>query len=93
MGQYNQAELFYIEVKQIREKVIGKESIDYAQVCNNLGILYTDMGQYSKAEPFYLEAKQIRRKQFGKESTKYADACNNLGTFFITLSGNMTKQN
>ncbi len=50
MGNYAKAEGVYIEAKEIREKVLGKEHPDYATSCNNLAELYRAMGNYAKAE-------------------------------------------
>jgi len=43
--QYKETEKYYLEVRQIREKVLGKENPDYANSCNDLAVLYFDMGQ------------------------------------------------
>ena len=60
MGQYEKAELLYLEAKAIREKVFGKEHPTYAQNISSLASLYLEMGQYEKAEPLYRQAMEIR---------------------------------
>ncbi len=86
MAKYEKAEVLYIEAKNIREKVLGKEHPDYASSCDNLAILYKDMGQYEKAEPLYLEAKQIRERVLGKNHLDYASSCNNLAGLYLEMS-------
>ncbi|MBK8243040.1 MAG: tetratricopeptide repeat protein [Saprospiraceae bacterium] len=81
-GDMQEAEKWYQESKAIREKVLGKEHIDYAWSLNNLAILYMDMGNYGKAEPLFLESKAIREKVLGKEHPDYAASLNNLANLF-----------
>lgn len=85
MGQYSKAEPFYIEAKQVIEKLEGKENADYASCCNNLGRVYRLMGQYEKSEVLLLEAKNLREKIFGKENADYATTCNNLAVLYFEV--------
>ena len=74
--------MLYLEVKQLRQKLLGKSHTHYANACNNLALLYRAMGFYEKAEPLYIESKQIHEKLVGKEHSDYADACNNLAILY-----------
>ncbi|MEP6513035.1 MAG: CHAT domain-containing tetratricopeptide repeat protein, partial [Parafilimonas sp.] len=85
LGDYDKAESLYLETKQIRENIFGKEHPDYAASCDNLAILYYELGQYGKAEPLYLEAKQIRKKVLGKDHPLYAESCLNLANLYASL--------
>lgn len=79
VAEYKKAEPLYLEVKQIREDLFGKNSAGYVTACNNLGHLYYFMGDYKKAELLYTEARQIGEKIFGKEDADYyAVSCNGL---------------
>ena len=71
-GFYGKAEPLYVEAKNIREKVLGKEHKDYAFSCNNLAYLYEIQGLYGKAEYLYTESKDIREKILGKQHPDYA---------------------
>ena len=51
-----------MEAMQIREKIKGKEIVEYAESCGNLGDLYRATGQYKKAEPLYIEANQRSKR-------------------------------
>ena len=48
MTQYEKAEPLFLEAKNIREKVLGKEHPDYASSCNNLAVLYWKYGSIRK---------------------------------------------
>ncbi len=85
VGQYAKAEPFYVESKQVIEKLGGKGNADYATSCNNLGRLYRLMGQYEKSEPLLIEGKDIREKIFGKENADYATSCNNLAVLYFEV--------
>ncbi|MBC7774275.1 MAG: tetratricopeptide repeat protein [Phycisphaerae bacterium] len=69
---YEEAEKWYIECKNIREQTLGKEHSDYAKILCSLGNLYIDMGQYQKAEPLCVEALAIWKKRESKEHFLYA---------------------
>jgi CHAT domain-containing protein len=81
-GLYDKVESLWLEAKEVREKVLGKENIDYANSCNNLAILYVDQGVYEKAEALHLEAKEIREKILGKEHSSYAASCSGLAVLY-----------
>ncbi|HET6769659.1 MAG TPA: CHAT domain-containing tetratricopeptide repeat protein [Chitinophagaceae bacterium] len=84
-GQYSKAEPFYLEAKQVIEKLEGKENADYAASCNNLGRVYRLMGQYEKSEVLLIEAKNLREKILGKENADYATTCNNLAVLYFEV--------
>ena len=79
----SQSEKFYIEAKLTWQSLLGKNSKQYAAVCNALGILYNDNGEYDKAELQHFEARAIRKEL--KDSAYYAQSCNNLAAFFWNL--------
>jgi CHAT domain-containing protein len=82
---YSEAEMWYLESKAVREKVLGKEHLDYAWSLNNLATLYMDMIKYEKAEPLLLEAKAIRENKLGKEHLDYAGSLNNLANLYSRM--------
>lgn len=78
-GKSDSAETIYIENRKIRSELFRKDKSSaepYAQSCNNLGSLYSDLGQYEQAELLLSEALAIRKesKPEGK-SPKYAITC------------------
>ena len=83
---YTGAEKWYLESKVIREKVLGREHLDYAVTLNSLAILYRIMGQYDKAEPLYFESKAIREKVLGREHPDYASSLNGLAVLYQEMA-------
>ncbi|WP_338762162.1 tetratricopeptide repeat protein [Bernardetia sp. ABR2-2B] len=81
-GNYDETELLWLEAKNIREKILGKEHPDYTESCSNIMSLYYQQGLYQKAEPLCIEAKNIREQILGKESIEYASSCNNLAALY-----------
>ncbi len=80
--QYSEAEQLCLEAKEIRERMLGKNSQAYAASCNNLAILYFERNFYDKAESLYLEAKSVRERVLGKKHVEYAQSCNNLAALY-----------
>ncbi|MBP6185627.1 MAG: CHAT domain-containing protein [Saprospiraceae bacterium] len=80
---YLEAEKWYLESADIRQKVLGKEHLDYAASLNNLANLYLgNLGNLEKAETLYLEVKAIREKVLGKDHPNYATSLYNLGLLY-----------
>lgn len=90
LGLYAKAEPFFLDVKDLREKNLGKEHALYATALNNLGVFYKEIEQLSKAESLYLESKAIRERLFGKFSASYATSLGNLSSLYQAL-GNYPK--
>ena len=85
LGQYEKSEPFYLESKQIRQEILGKEDPSYAISCNGLANLYKARGQYAKAEPLYLELKLKVERALGKENPEYAATCNGLANLYTDM--------
>ncbi len=49
-----EAEKWFLEARDIRAKVLGKETQEYAWSLHNLGNTYCRMGDFEKAESFHL---------------------------------------
>ncbi|MBK8643230.1 MAG: tetratricopeptide repeat protein [Saprospiraceae bacterium] len=48
IGNFEKAEILFLEAKSIREISLGKEHPEYAKVLTNLAILYTNIGRNLK---------------------------------------------
>ena len=81
-GKMDEAEPFYLEAKEIQEKVLGKEHPDYATSLFQLASLTKDKGDYDEAELLYLESIKIRAKVPGKEHPDYAWSINYLANLY-----------
>lgn len=84
-GDFEGAEKWYLTAKDIREKVNGTETAEYAWSLNNLGTLYWKMGLLEKAEAQLLQSKAIRERLFGKMHLDCAHSLNNLGLVYKDL--------
>ena len=62
----------------IRERLLGKDSPDYAASLSNLADLYDSLGDKARAEAGYRRALEIRRRSQGEDHPSYAQALHNL---------------
>ena len=85
-GNYAASEKWHLEALGIREKVFGKEHIDYAESLQFLAVLNYEMGDYEKAEMLYLEVKDIFEVHL-KNRTKrnYIYCLNNLAALYYEM--------
>ncbi len=67
MGNYEKAEPFLIESKEIWEKVLGKDNYEYGKSLSNLAALNYSNGNYKKSELQFIEAKNIFEKSLGNK--------------------------
>ncbi|HVU95451.1 MAG TPA: CHAT domain-containing tetratricopeptide repeat protein [Puia sp.] len=80
--QFEEAEYFYSEATQIKEKVLGKSHQEYRYSYTNLASFYMNVGQFPKAEHILSDIRQTQGKVFGLHSMEYGMACNNLASFY-----------
>src|SRR5690606_17840676 len=64
----------YEEAAAIRESLIGKEHVDYAEVLEHLALLETRSGRYGEAERLLQMAEAIRLNILGEGNFKLADS-------------------
>lgn len=83
--QYEQAEILYLEIQQIRLQTIGDSHLDYATSLDNLAVVYQASGNYTKAETMLLISKQIREKSTSKLHPDYAQTLDNLALVYEYL--------
>lgn len=75
--------------KILESKIIefqNKEEIqsnEYANLLNNLAMLYFKQGNYEKAEPLYLKTLDIKKKKLGEKNTEFANTMNNLAFLYL----------
>ncbi len=90
MGQYEKSEQYFLEAKAIAEILQGKESLNYADLLNNIGLLDYDMGKYANAELLFLEAIAVVERNLMEKTTQYASMISNLGMLYYSM-GNYEK--
>lgn len=84
-GNYSEAETFFKQVLQLREKTLGKNHHDYIKALNNMAILYTAMNNYAAAEPLYKESLLIYEKILGTNTSEYAGLLNDLAYLYENI--------
>jgi len=85
LGDYLQAEKYYLEEKNISEKGLRKEHTSYAISLINLGYIYYLLDDYAEAEKYIMETKNIVEKTFGKENPDYSAIISNLIVLYLTM--------
>ena len=85
MGNYAQAETLFEQALQIRQKVLGPQHPDTAEVINNLAESVRSIGNYRKAEGLFVQAVQIMQKAFGREHPSTAIALSNLAGVYADM--------
>ncbi|MBI4648678.1 MAG: CHAT domain-containing protein [Bacteroidia bacterium] len=83
--QYDKTIEYFLQEKEIREKIQGKNHSDYAETLNNLGYFYSLTGEYEKAESLYIESKNITKQVFGENDPEYALTLNNLAELYRAM--------
>lgn len=81
-GDYPEAEKLLLQLRPLREKILGNKHPDYAWSIYSLASLYSRMRQNEKAETLYLEFIAVREKIFGKEHPDYALAVYYTANFY-----------
>ena len=67
-GKYAEAIPFAQRALAIREKALGPDHPDVAELLDNLGLLYTGQARYADAEPLYKRSLVITEKSIGSHS-------------------------
>ena len=81
-ARYDEAEPLYQWARAIREKALGPEHPDVAEILNNLAALYHAQGKYDEAELLYQRALAVREKGLGPEHPDVAGSMNNLAALY-----------
>lgn len=84
MTNYVASEAQYQELGELKTQKYGKESKEYALVCNKLAFdVYFPQEAYRKAIPLLEIVKNIQEKTSGNASADYADACTSLAVVYL----------
>ncbi len=79
---YTDSEIWYLKSLAIRERVLGKEHLDYIANMFNLALLYQVTQQYHKAESLYLDIMVMREKLLGRQHIDYSNCIFNLSQLY-----------
>ena len=77
-GEYEKAELLFLEVLAIREQILGDSHPRTATSLHNLALLYYNQDKFEQAEPLFQRALTLREQLFGREHPRTLVIFNNL---------------
>jgi CHAT domain-containing protein len=81
-GKYAEALPLMTRVLEIRERVLGPESLEVAETMGFLAADYTLVGDYAGAELLQLRVLEIKRKAFGPDAPEVASETRSLGVLY-----------
>ena len=81
-GQYNQAMELFQRIKDIREKVLGKEHQDTANTYNNIGEMYRSQGEYDQALEWHKKSYRIFLHKLGDAHPHTIESKNDLAAAY-----------
>ena len=82
LGNYDEAETFFLAANMFTEKVLGKEHPNYITTSKSLGVFYYNWNKYAEAEKYLLEVKDITKIVFDEKDSDYTLALNILGLIY-----------
>lgn len=80
LGDFVEARAHHERALAIRERTLGRDHLEVAQVLDNLGAIPLQQHRYDEAEPHYARALDIRRRALGEDHPDVAASWNSLGT-------------
>ena len=85
LGNYSKAESLSLRSLKITKKLLGPEHPQFAQILNNLVVLYIKVGAYSKAKSLCERSLSILKKAYGPTHPEVATNLNNLAVVYCGL--------
>ncbi|HMK25439.1 MAG TPA: CHAT domain-containing tetratricopeptide repeat protein [Chitinophagaceae bacterium] len=79
MGKYTEAENIYLKMQN---KIADRTTPEFANVLNNVAILYMVMNKQDRVEQMLQNSAEIYKKNFGENSPAYAKVISDLGNFY-----------
>lgn len=77
-GHYSESEKMLLHARKIKEKLLGPEHLEMAELDYELAEVYEGQGRYKEAEELNKKSLQIREKVLGEEHPETAESYNNL---------------
>lgn len=84
-GNLERAEKTYLDIKSVYEKrgLVGqKNNPEYANLLNQIGILYIQMNKLEKVEEYFKLSAETYRRSYSEEHPSYAKVTADLGNFY-----------
>lgn len=86
LGEYEEAEKYYLDAAEIERQIHGPESPSYATTLHTLAVVYKDQGKFEEALELEKKATAIREKTLGPDHLHLAFSLCTLGNIH-RLSG------
>lgn len=84
-GNLERAEKTYIDIKTVYEKrgLVGqKNNPEYANVLNQIGILYIQMNKLDKVEEYFKQSAETYKRKYSEQHPSFAKVTADLGNFY-----------
>jgi CHAT domain-containing protein/Tfp pilus assembly protein PilF len=81
-GKYDEAQPLSERALAIREKAVGPDNLDLADILDQLAIVLSVKADYANAEPLFQRALKIRETEHGANHPDVAFSLNNLALFY-----------
>jgi CHAT domain-containing protein len=82
-GKFTEAEPLYRRALTLAEQAKGQDSIEAADVLDDLGQVAREEGRYGEAEPLLKQSLAIREQKLGAQDLEVASSLNNLGALYL----------
>ena len=77
-GHYSESEKMLLHARKIKEKLLGPEHLEMAEIYFELAEVYEGQGRYKEAEELDKKSLSIRQRVSGEEHPDTAESYNNL---------------
>lgn len=77
-GHYSESEKMLLHARKIKEKLLGPEHLEMAEIDFELAEVYEGQGRYKEAEELDKKSLSIRQRVLGEEHPDTAESYNNL---------------
>lgn len=84
-GKFPESRSSLMRALQIRERVLGPESLAVAETLSFLAASYDDAGDYASGEPLHLRVLKIKEKALGPDHPKVAFELAELGASYLEM--------
>ncbi len=81
-GHYFESEKMLLHARKIKEKLLGPEHLEMAEVDYELAVVYEWQGRYKEAEELHEKSLRIKEKILGEEHLETAESYNNLAEVY-----------
>jgi CHAT domain-containing protein/Tfp pilus assembly protein PilF len=85
-GKLTEAISSYVKAVELAPAAFGADSLDTANMENNLAVLYAQAGKYASAEPYYKRSLKTREARLGADDLVVAQSLNSLAELYRNMA-------